>query len=188
MSVEHASTGTYTDSMKRLRQTRRYLDTPIPAKIVRHLLEVARWTGSSKNTQPWEFVVVDDPETIRELSEVGAYTQFLDGSALVIMIVLNGESPRSEAYDEGRLSERLMLAADAHGIGSGTGWFSTLAAQQRVREILGIPEEKDVWQAIAFGYPDPAQAQRSSSVGGGRKPLDELVSYGQYGQRTPSTT
>lgn len=187
MSIEHVS-APYIESMKRLRQSRRFLPKPIAADIVRELLEVARWTGSSKNTQPWEFVVVDDPETIRELSEAGAYTQFLDGSALVIMIVLNGDSPRSEAYDEGRLSERLMLAADTYGIGSGTGWFSTLAAQQRVREILGIPEEKDVWQAIAFGYPDPAQAQRASAVGGGRKPLDELVSYGRYGQRQPGAS
>lgn len=183
MSVDTATAETFVRNMKRLRQSRRFLDKPIPGDIVRELLDVARWTGSSKNTQPWEFIVVDDRETIRALSEAGAYTQFLDGSALVIVIVLDGNSPRSEAYDEGRVSERLMLAADAYGIGSGTGWFSTPDAKAKVRNILGIPEEKDVWQAVAFGYPDPAQSQRATSAAGGRKPMTEIVSYGRYGQR-----
>jgi nitroreductase len=101
------------------------------------------------------------------------------------MIVLHGVAPRSEAYDEGRLSERLMIAADSFGIGSGTGWFSTDDAKQRVREILNIPQDRDVWQAVAFGYPDPTQSQRATSAAGGRKPLEELVSYGRYGNRTP---
>jgi nitroreductase len=185
MSVNQSVANEFTNAMKKLRQSRRFLDKPIPQDIVRELLEVARWTGSSKNTQPWEFVVVEDKATIKAMSEAGAFTQFLDGSALVIMMVLNGAAPRSEAYDEGRLSERLMIAADAFGIGSGTGWFSTADAQQRVREILGIPEDRDVWQAVAFGYPDPAQNQRATSAAAGRKPLEELVSYGRYGQRTP---
>jgi nitroreductase len=185
MSTQHSVANDFTSRMKRLRQSRQFLDKPIPAEIVRELLEVARWSGSSKNTQPWEFVVVNDRETIRELSQAGAYTQFLDGSALVIVIVLDGVSERSEAYDEGRLSERLMLAADTYGIGSGTGWFSTPDAQQRVRDILGIPEDRAVWQAVAFGYADPARSQRATSAQGGRKPLEELASYGRYGQRTP---
>jgi nitroreductase len=180
---QQAHSNDVTTALKKLRQSRRFLDKPISQDIVRELLEVARWTGSSKNNQPWEFVVVDDKDTIKALSEAGAFTQFLEGSALVIMIVLKGAAPRSEAYDEGRLSERLMIAADSFGIGSGTGWFSTDDAQQRVREILGIPQDHDVWQAVAFGYPDLSQSQRATSAGAGRKPLDELVSYGHYGQR-----
>jgi nitroreductase len=184
--VNTAFADRFTRSLKRLRQSRRFLDQPIPDDIVQELLQVARWTGSSKNSQPWEFIVVDDKETIRQLSESGAFTQFLDGSALAIVIVLNGHSPRSEAYDEGRVSERLMLAADVYGIGSGTGWFSTPDAKAKVREILGVPEEKDVWQAVAFGYADPAQSQHASAAGAGRKPLEEIVSYGRYGQRERS--
>lgn len=187
MTTAQPTSNDVTTALKKLRQARRFLDKPIPADIIHELLEVARWTGSSKNNQPWEFVVVDDRETLRQLSQAGGFTQFLEGAALAIVIVLKGAAPRSEAYDEGRLSERLMIAADSFGIGSGTGWFSDKDAKQRVREILGIPEEKDVWQAVAFGYTDTDQQQRSSSVGGGRRPLEELVSYGRYGERTPDT-
>jgi nitroreductase len=183
MTVDQSTSNEITTVMKKLRQSRRFLDKPIPQDIVRELLDVARWTGSAKNTQPWEFIVIDDKSTLKALSEAGAFTQFLDGSALGIAIVLNAGASRSEAYDEGRLSERLMIAADSFGIGSGTGWFSTDDAQQRVRDILGIPEGRVVWQVVAFGYTNTSESQRSTSLAGGRKPLDELVSYGRYGQR-----
>lgn len=169
-------------SLTGLRQSRRFQNTPVPQDILRDLLNVARWSGSSKNSQPWEFIVVDDPETIRALSEAGAYAGFLANAPLVIVIVLNGQSPRSEAYDEGRVSERIMLAASAHGLGSGTGWFSLPENKQQVREILGIPEDRDVWSAVAIGYPD-AEGHRVSGVGGGRKPLEEIVSYGRFSER-----
>jgi nitroreductase len=170
-----------------LRQSRRFLDRPVPPEIVADLLEVARWTGSAKNGQPWEFIVVDDPATNAALATMGQYAGFLDNVALSIVIVLNGTSPRSEAYDEGRLSERLMLAAQHHGLGSGTAWFSTPDNKDQVRALLGIPADRDVWSAVGFGYVDSSQPQRVSTVGGGRKPLAELVSYGRFGTRADRT-
>jgi len=172
------------DQLIHLRQTRVFTEEPIPAEVVDELLEVARWSGSSKNTQPWQFVVIDDRETLKALSEAGAFTKFIEGATLAILILMAGKSPRSEAYDEGRVSERLMLAAASHGIGSGTGWFSTPDAQQKVRDLLGIPGDLDLWSAVAFGYPDTSASSRSASVNGGRKPLSEIVSYGRFDQRT----
>lgn len=171
-------------ALKGLRQSRKFLDKPVPREIVGDLLEVARWSGSSKNGQPWHFIVVDDPATNAALSEAGAYTQFLDNVALSIVITLDGTGPRGEAYDEGRVSERLMLAADHYGLGSGTAWFSTPEAQDKVRELLGIPADRHLWSAVGFGYVDTSAPQRATSVGGGRKALDEIVSYGHYGERS----
>lgn len=169
--------------LRTLRQSRQFVDQTVPADVLDDLLEVARWTGSAKNTQPWEFIVIDDREMLRRLSDQGAFTQFIAGAALAIVIVLDDNAPRSEAYDEGRVSERLMLAGKAHGLGSGTGWFSTDEAQTGVRTLLGIPEGKDIWSAVAFGYVDESATQRASSTSGGRKPLAEIVSYRRYGER-----
>lgn len=169
--------------LKDLRQSRRFLDRPVPEAIVDDLLEVARWTGSAKNTQPWEFIVVEDPATKQALAGAGDYTAFLANVAVAIAIVLDGAAPRSEAYDEGRVSERLMLAASLHGLGSGTGWFGTREAQERARDILGVPQDRHVWSAVGLGYVDTSAPQRATSVGGGRKPLAELMSYGWYGVR-----
>ncbi len=168
--------------LRGLRQSRRFLDQTIPADVLDELLEVARWTGSAKNSQPWEFIVIDDRDMLRQLAEQGAFTGFIADASLAIVLVLAGNAPRSEAYDEGRVTERLMLAASAHDLGSGTGWFSTDEAQAGVRKLLAIPDGKDVWSAVAFGYVDESGEQRASSAVGGRKPLAEIVSYGRYGE------
>jgi nitroreductase len=173
---------TILDLLTGLRQFRQFTADPVPDEVIAQLLEVARWTGSSKNTQPWEFIVVTEAKSRKALAEAGAFTQFLAEAPAMIVIVLDGASPRSEAYDEGRVSERIMLAASALGLGSGTGWFSTPDAKEAVRKVLGIPEEKDVWQAVAFGTVDTARVTRPG-VQGGRKPLSELVSYERYGER-----
>lgn len=167
------------DQLRRLRQSRRFLDQAVPAENLATILEVARWTGSAKNTQPWEFIVVTDRETNVKLSETAPFTGFLANVPLSIVIVLDGES-RSVPYDEGRVSERIMLAAQALGLGSGTGWFGTPESRDAVRGLLGIPSDKTAWSAVGIGYTDTSQQQTTLS---GRKSLDDLVSYDTYGNR-----
>lgn len=169
--------------LRSLRQSRRFTDKPVPRDVLADLLEVARWTGSAKNSQPWEFVVVEDRETLRQIAQAGAYAGFLEGVALAIVIVLNGTSPRSEAYDEGRVSERLMLAGRLHGLGSGTGWFSD-DGSERVKALLGIPADRQVLSAVGFGYVEASTERPPVGVDRGRKPLQEIVSYGTYSTRT----
>jgi nitroreductase len=173
----------FTRQLRGLRQTRRFTDQPVPDDVVDDILEVARWTGSSKNTQPWHFIVVTDPATRTTLSESGEYAGFLAGAPLVIAVAMKGERPRRESYDEGRVTERIMLAADAHGLGAGTGWFAPGAAgEERVDAALGVPRGMSVIQAIGIGYPAEAD-QRARSVTGGRKPLEEIASRERFGER-----
>ena len=169
--------------LRTLRQSRRFTDQPVPQVVLHDLLEVARWTGSAKNSQPWEFVVVEDRETLAQLAGAGQFARFLEGVALAIVIVLHGKAPRSEAYDEGRVSERLMLAGRLHGLGSGTGWFSGEGSEE-VKGLLGIPRERHVLSAVGFGYVESDIERMPTGVNRGRKPLAEIVSYGVYGRRT----
>lgn len=162
-----------------LRQSRRFLDREIPRSDLEQLLEVARWTGSAKNTQPWHLVVVTDRAINARLADLGGFTQFLAGVAASIVVAVEGEG-RAVAYDDGRLQERVMLAGQALGIGSGTAWFSTPEAQQQVRDLLGLPAELTPWSAIGLGYTDTTQAQASPQLSG-RKPIEEIVSWERYG-------
>ena len=166
--------------LRDLRQTRRFRADPVPDDVLHDLLEVARWTGSSKNSQPWRFLVVREPATLQRLSELGNFTAFVAGAVLAVAVVLDGTSPLAEAYDEGRVQERLMLAAKAHGLGSGTAWYSSEEAQRQVRELLGVPDGFTVRSVVAFGYPEEEPHDRPRSVQGGRKPLDELVRYERF--------
>jgi nitroreductase len=146
--------------------------------VVDDLLEVARWTGSARNLQPWEFVVIRDRRTLRALAETRGYADHLADAPLGIVLVMAGEREEQETYDEGRLSERLMLAALAHGVGSSIGWLVG-DGRAAAKEILGIPPERVVRTAISLGYPDE-EVRPSHSLGQARKPLAELIHEERY--------
>lgn len=162
--------------LRGLRAVRQFRDDPVPQAVVDDLLRVARWSGSARNLQPWELVVIRSRATLGALSAVEGYAGHLAGAALGIVLVMAGHDRDQETYDEGRLSERLMLAAAAHGVGSCIGWF-TGGGVGDVKELLGIPEQRLVRTALSFGYPD--EAPRRSS-GQGRKPLSEIVHEERY--------
>jgi len=168
--------------LRGLRQRRKFAGERIPHEVVQDILEVARWTGSAKNTQPWDLIVVRDRDSLRQLSESRQFAGFLAGVDVAIVIALRGNSLISEAYDEGRISERIMLIADAYELGSGTGWFSDEEGQKQVKELLGIPADRYVHSAVGLGYPDP-DADDRPPVAPGRRPLTDVVSYEQFGTR-----
>lgn len=176
--------GTETDRdrasfLRSLRAVRNFKPEQVPQGVVDDILEVARWTGSATNRQPWELVVVRDRETLRGLANVEGYAGHLAGASLGMVLVMAGARSEQEAFDEGRLAERIMLAAHAHGVGSSVGWFVGDGAK-RVKEILGIPARRRVRTAISLGYPDEAR-RRIRKSGPARKPLSEILYEERYG-------
>jgi nitroreductase len=147
--------------------------------VLDDMLEVARWSGSARNLQPWELVVVRDRETLSALGALEGYAGHLAGAALGIVLVMAGEHRTQETYDEGRLSERLMLAAAAYGVGSSIGWFAG-SGVTGAKSILGIPEQRLVRTALSFGYPAHEGERAQGRPGQGRKPLSEIVHEERY--------
>lgn len=174
--------GEISEFLRGLRQRRKFADERIPYEVMQDILEVARWTGSAKNSQPWDLIIVRDRETLRRLSESGQFAGFLAGVDVAIVIALHGYARTAEIYDEGRISERMMLIADAYNIGSGTAWFGDEAGQQQVKEMLAIPAEWFVHSAVGLGYPD-LDADDRPGVTLGRRPLTDIVSYERFGAR-----
>src|SRR5215213_4558191 len=167
--------------LRRLRNPRRFRPDPISEPVLRDLLEVARWSGSAKNVQPWEFVVVRDRATLTALAGLEGAVGHLANAAAAIVLVMEGDPERRvhETFDEGRLTERIMLAASAHGLGSSIGWFVG-QGQRDAKRLLGIPAERHVLTALSLGYLDTGE--QPTSIVRGRKPLAELVSYERYGE------
>src|SRR5687768_6967328 len=91
-----------TRELCRVRQARQYRPDAVSGEVIAELLEIARWTGSSRNSQPWHFIVVTDKEQLRQISEIRTPINWVAAAPLAIAIVLNGASEASEAYDEGR--------------------------------------------------------------------------------------
>jgi nitroreductase len=84
------------------------------------------------------------------------------------------EYPDFDTYDEGRLSERIMLAADAHGLGSAIGWFRDRAADEAKR-MLGVPQQRLLRTIMSIGYVDSEERTKRPRPAQPRKPLAEIV-------------
>ncbi len=163
--------------MKHVRQSRQYEAGAVTEEQVQQLLEVAQWTGSSRNTQPWHFVVVNDADQLKALSDVRTPINWVADAPLGVAIVLDGNSEVSEAYDEGRVTERLMISAHAMGLGAGVAWFGDADQQAEAKRILGIPAERTARSVVAIGPSRTSKDPRPNPSQGGRNPLSEIVSY-----------
>lgn len=167
-----------TETMKKVRQARQYAPDTISDDVLNELLEIARWTGSSRNTQPWHFVVVNDKDQLHKISQLRTPINWVAEAPLAIAIVLNGTGAEaSEAYDEGRVTERLLIGAHALGLGGGVAWYGDDALQSQAKEILGIPAERTARSVVVLGYPTSVKDPRPNPAQAGRHPLSELVSY-----------
>ncbi len=173
-----------TSAIRRVSQIRQYTDDPVPNEIVDDLLELARWTGSSKNSQPWHFIVVRDRETLRKLAALRPNINWASAAPVGIAIVLDGANPMGEAYDEGRVTERLLTGATMLGYGGGVAWFGEPEHQAAAKHALGIPGGKTARQMVMIGRPKSKDDPRPYGPARGRKPLKEIAHFERWGQGT----
>jgi nitroreductase len=166
--------------LRKVRQSRQYTPEPVSESDVQELLEVARWTGSSTNSQPWHFVAVTDPDDLRAIGAARPAIAWVGEAPLAIALVLNGNNEASEAYDEGRVTERLLIAARYLGLGAGTAWIGEPEAQAAVKERLGIPAERTLRSVVVIGHPQPGVTHKLGRKTSGRRPLDEVSSRGRF--------
>jgi nitroreductase len=147
------------------RETRQYSDEPIPDDVRRRILDAGRLSGSSQNSQKWEFVILNDKETVSKF--VYAPGNIL-GAQLVVAIA--GEAG---GFDVGRAAQNMMLAAWGEGVGSvPNGIKDRDAAEAHVGAPVGI--------ILTFGYPakprnPQAHTAEEWSERAKRKPFDDVV-------------
>jgi nitroreductase len=168
--------------IRRVSQIRQYTDEPVPDEVITQLLELARWTGSSRNTQPWQFVVVRDKATLEKLASLRPNINWAADAPVGIAIVLEGAGTQ-EAYDEGRVTERLLTGATMLGYGGGVAWFGEPVHEASAKRTLGIPDSKVAHQMVMIGKPKTRDDPRPYGPKRGRKPLAEMVHLERWGQR-----
>src|SRR5512139_2280187 len=155
-----------------LRSVRQFdLSRPIEEAALHRILQAGRMSGSSKDSQPWWFIVVTDRATLAALSQTGNYAQHLAGAALAIAIVFDPKFYRGE-FDSGRTAQNMMLAAWNDGIGS---CIASMHREDDCKAMLGVPAEYRVQHLISFGYPRPVEQTIPAAPKRPRKPLNEIV-------------
>lgn len=169
------------EEIRKVRQARLFRPDPVPPEVLDTLLEVARWTGSGRNRQPWHFVTITDREQLKRISDIRTPINWVADVPVAIGIVLDGHDALTEAYDEGRLTERLLVCARLLGYGGGVAWFGDEAQEAEGRRILGVPDGMTARSVVAIGIPTTTVDHRPNRNVPGRKPMSELLSRERYG-------
>jgi len=166
------------EAIRAKRAIRQFTDRPLPAEAVRAILHAGRRAQSSKNTQPWHFVVVRDRAKLKQLSECGTYAGHLAGAALAVVLLTPDPAQRwSIMFDAGQSASYMQLAAWELGIGS---CLATIYEPDKARALLGAPAEQHLNVAISFGYPAPGQVRPEVVRQGGRRTMEEVVHWEQW--------
>lgn len=161
----------------RVRQTREFSDEPVRDEELDAIADAARWSGSAGNSQPWRFIVITERSTLRALAEPGlpdTRTLYTAPAAIVSVLPADPASRLSNAYDDGRAAERMLIAASLLGLGAGINWLGGEARAVATR-LLGIPEDRLVRSVVAVGHPRDRARLPKSQPGSARLPRSEVV-------------
>lgn len=175
------TTSPRTQPLRATRQIREYTDESVSEADLAELLEVARWSGSSQNTQPWHFLVLTDPEDLAAVASARDRIAWVAKAPLAIALIMDGDNPDSESYDEGRVTERLLIAARMLGLGAGTAWLHNAEVEATLRDRFAIPAQCGFRSVVVIGHPVEGATHRLGRTTSGRKPIAEVVSRGRVG-------
>jgi len=165
------------DAIRSRRNVRKYAARSITAADLDEILEAARRSPSSRNTQPWDFVLVTDTEQLQQLSSVWVGAGHVAGSAATVALVTDADAQASGRvqFDLGQAAMSIMLAAADLGIGS---CHSGIGDHDLARKLLGYPGEKTCSLLISLGY--PATRPLAPIKEPDRRPFDEVVHRGHW--------
>ncbi|MCW2951201.1 MAG: nitroreductase [Conexibacter sp.] len=167
------------DAITSRRDVRSFEERPLPSDQLDRILEAGRRAPSSRNWQPWDFVVVTERDQLTELAKVWRGGGHVAGSAATIALILpDSDSARERElahYDLGQATMAMLIAAADLGIGSG---HSAVGDQARARSLLGFPEDRYAAFLIDLGY--PADRPLKPIQKPDRRPFDEVVHRGRW--------
>ena len=162
------------NAVRARRNVREYTGETIEPAQLDRILEATRRTPSSRNWQPWDFVVVTEREHLEQLATVWRGAGHVATSAATIALVTavhDGERDRAIAqYDQGQATMSIMIAAADLGIGSG---HSAVGDQDLARRLLDLPGDRVCAYLIALGHPADRPLAPLTKIN--RRPFEEVV-------------
>ena len=157
--------------LRKRRSTRKFTSEKIAPEAVELLIEAALRAPSSKGINPWEFILVDDPEILIKLSQAKQHgAEFLKTAPLAIVVC--ADSTKSEVWIEDCSIAAIIIQLTAVSQGLGSCWSqirnrqhdNEKSAETYIQELLGLPEHMLVECILGIGHPaekkDPLSADK----------------------------
>jgi len=168
---------------------RQYIDKPIDREIIDRCVEAGRMAPSASNSQPWSFVVVDEPilknkVAFKTFGPLKSFNKFVPQAPVIIAIVmekpktiteLGGRIKKKEypLIDIGIAAEHICLQAAQDGVGSCMlGWFD----ERAVKKLLNVPRNKSIPLLITIGHTPEGYRHRQKI----RKEKGVVIKYNSY--------
>lgn len=140
------------------RSIRKYENRPIEKEKIEKLLRAAMQAPSAANQQSWEFIVVEDKEKLKKLSEASPYSKMVASSAVTFVLLTKKEGlifPDCSQQDMAAAAENLLL--EAVDLGLGAVWLGISPVKERmdfIKNMFNLPENIEAFALIPIGYPD----------------------------------
>ena len=167
--------------LRSVRSVRDFRPDPVPDEALDAILDVARWTGSGGNAQPWTFVVVRERATLAAIAAASPNAGHVGSAAAAIVIVMPNQQPSIETFDEARAAERILIAATTLELASAIGWIMP-DAQPEVARLLGVPDGMRVRTLVSLGYATESGARPKSAPGQARRLLETFVRQERFAE------
>jgi nitroreductase len=161
------------EAIRTRRSIRRFKNDPVPPELIEKMLEAGRWAPSSAGSQPWEFIVITNPEIKKRISGSFNIGRFLNEAPLAIAVVVDRLRTALPVQDGTLAAYAIWLAA--HDLGLGACWINP-NIPGGIKKILGIPFNKKLITVLAIGYPDETPVHT-------RKKLQDFVYFDKHGNK-----
>ena len=149
------------DMLLTRRSCRKFEDKAVESEKKEKLLQAAQLAPTGKGTRPWEFVVIENKETLKKLGDCRNPNQpFLPDTPLAIVVL--GNTQKTDTWIEDASIASIVIQLEAEKLGLGSCWVQIrlresnqgMSSEEYVRKLLGIPEHMAVLSVIAVGYPE----------------------------------
>ncbi|MFP3974748.1 MAG: nitroreductase family protein [Dehalococcoidia bacterium] len=182
----------FLETVKKRRSFRRFTSDPVPKGVLEKVLEAARHPPSAGNSQPWEFIVVQDDATKRSITQacVSEYKEAGEADPTIywavavqphlhtapVLIVVCGDRRLEETYPAHLDRETLLrqslavtiytlqLAAASFGLATAWGTMQTESRETQLRKLLGIPDVYTIDHIVPLGYPDEEKEKSDKAL------------------------
>jgi len=138
------------------RSIRKFLDTPIEREVIERILSAGMHAPSAMNTQPWEFLVLTQPETRKIIAEMSPYAKMAANAPAVILTLANLDLEKDEGWCVQGLaacSENILLQIVEEGFGGvWLGIYPVRDRMKKLQEAFNLPKTLLPFSAIPFGY------------------------------------
>ncbi|MGL5328072.1 MAG: nitroreductase family protein [Peptostreptococcaceae bacterium] len=144
------------DIIKNRRSIRTYINKEVEEAKIYEILKAGMQAPSSKNSQPWEFIIVDEKDILKKLSKSQHRAKHIQDAPVCIVILGNRErflKAGKWMQDLGACTQNILLEATNQGLAScWVGAFPKVKVVDKVRIALSLPEKLVPYALIPIGY------------------------------------